>query len=245
MVSKSKTKFIKSLKIKKFRREHRKFIAEGEKNILEAINSRANIHSIYVTAEFFECYKNIFIGLETEIVDPSWLSSAGTFSTNRSGLAVMEIPSPGKPVPEKGEWVVLLESVRDPGNLGTIIRTCDWFGVKKIICSEDAAEVYNPKVVNSTMGSVFHVDVHYMELKGFLDNFPETPVYAAVLKGEDISSISSSEGGMILIGNESRGVSDDLLQGSVNKVTIKGRGKAESLNAAVATGIILDRLINV
>jgi TrmH family RNA methyltransferase len=140
------------------------------------------------------------------------------------------------------EIVLALDSIRDPGNLGTIIRIADWFGLEKIICSNDTAELYNPKVVQSTMGSLARVRLFYTELEEWLREQKGTSIYATALEGEDINTMKKITGGIILVGNEARGISPQLLDMANKKITIPKKGKAESLNVAIATGIVLSHL---
>lgn len=137
----------------------------------------------------------------------------------------------------------MLDTIQDPGNLGTIIRCADWFGVNQIICSQDCVDVFNPKVVQSTMGSICRVQVIYEDLLSFIRANSKVPIYAATLNGYDISSQPAIQTGIILIGNESKGIGAELISMANHHITIPKRGKAESLNAAVATGIILSHLL--
>ena len=131
--------------------------------------------------------------------------------------------------------------IQDPGNFGTILRTADWFGVRQLVCSTDTVDVYNPKVVQATMGSIARLAVHYMDLDPWLDE-QEVPIYAAILNGQSVYEINRSQSGILLIGNEAKGVPASLLTKKVTGITIPKIGEAESLNAAVATGILLSWL---
>ena len=137
----------------------------------------------------------------------------------------------------------MLDTIQDPGNLGTIVRCADWFGVQQIICSRDCVDLYNPKVVQSTMGSISRVQVVYEDLSTFIHDHSPIPVYAATLKGNDVSKLPTITEGIILIGNESKGIEPELLSMVSHHITIPRKGNAESLNAAVATGIILSHLV--
>ena len=139
--------------------------------------------------------------------------------------------------------VLALDNIQDPGNLGTIIRIADWFGISQVVCSEDTADVYNPKVVQATMGSIARVMVSYTSLTGWLSKQKEACIYAAVLDGQDVRTMKKPSGGILVIGNESKGISDEVLKLCNVRITIPQMGKAESLNAAVATGIILSHLV--
>jgi TrmH family RNA methyltransferase len=142
----------------------------------------------------------------------------------------------------KGKLSLVLDRIQDPGNLGTIIRTADWFGIDQIICSDDCAELYNPKVVQATMGSILRVKVFYTNLRAWLEKQNDIRIYATMLEGKDISKMSKLHEGLVLIGNESKGINEELVELANEKITIGKKGNAESLNAAVATGIILSHL---
>ena len=139
--------------------------------------------------------------------------------------------------------VVLLDGIQDPGTMGTINRIADWLGIEQIVCSTDSADPYNPKVVQATMGSIARVKIIHTDLKKWLEDMSDTQIFAAVLGGKDVSSINKISEGVIIIGNESKGISPELLKLSNIKIAIPAKGKAESLNAAIATGIILSHLI--
>ena len=138
---------------------------------------------------------------------------------------------------------LVLDAIRDPGNLGTIIRIADWFAIPQIICSLDCADVYNPKVVQATMGSIASVNVYYRDLPSWLKQPPGARIYAAMLEGKDVTKMQAIKEGLIIIGNESTGISTGLLACANEKISIPRKGKSESLNAAVATGIILSHLV--
>ena len=143
----------------------------------------------------------------------------------------------------KDNFSLMLDEIKDPGNMGTIIRTADWFGVKNIICSNECVDYYNPKVVQATMGSLCRVNIIYTELEEFINKNKAIKTYAATLSGKPLSSFNKLKEGIILIGNESKGVKENLLKLVAEQITIPKQGEAESLNAAVACGIILSHLI--
>ena len=136
-----------------------------------------------------------------------------------------------------------LDNIQDPGNMGTIIRIADWYGIDQIVCNTQSADMYNPKVIQSTMGSIARVKVFYTDLSDWLSKQKGISIYAAMLNGDDVTSMQKIKEGIIVIGNESKGISDDVLKLVSKKITIPQKGKAESLNAAVATGIILSHLL--
>jgi RNA methyltransferase, TrmH family len=137
----------------------------------------------------------------------------------------------------------VLDTIQDPGNLGTIVRTADWFGVEQIICSNDCADIYNPKVVQATMGSIARVKVFYTDLTVWLQKQEGLRIYATVLDGKDVTKMNPLHEGLIIIGNESKGIADEVLRFANERITIPKKGRAESLNAAVAVGIVLERLV--
>lgn len=243
MLSKNRLKFIKSLQIKKYRNEHRLFLVEGAKSVSEIISSDYKIHSLFLTDNFFNCSPNANIKVgEFELVKPDELSSAGTFDTNNAALAIVHMKDNQPIEPLKDKYYLMLDDVKDPGNLGTIIRIADWYGVEGIICSNNTADYYNPKVIAASMGSFSRINIFYTDLIEYLDLYPDTPVYAAALNGESVYEIQASIPGIIVMGNESKGISGEILAKSKYIINIPKIGKAESLNVGVATAVILDNL---
>jgi RNA methyltransferase, TrmH family len=248
MLGKSKIKYIQSLGQKKPRDNEGVFIAEGPKIIDELLSSgNVFIREIYGTKQWIDEYgamrhkpgrNNIAI---TEITDDE-LGKISQLTTPNQVLAIVKksaVPS----FHAKDAVTLVLDALQDPGNVGTIIRIADWFGISQIVCSRDCADVYNPKVVQSTMGSIARVHVLYTDLPSWLEAQGAIRIYAAALKGKDIATMEKIKEGIIVIGNESKGVSNEIMGLAEEKITISKKGKAESLNAAVATGIILSHLI--
>lgn len=241
MLSKQKIKLIKSLQIKKFRQEHKLFLVQGKKNIQELLASSFEIKELFLLQELVQ---ELNLKDEVcEIVSQKELDSISSIQTNSGGVALVQIPKEEKTSIQQ-DWIIMLDRVQDPGNLGTIIRIADWYGINKIICSKDSVDIYNPKVVNSTMGSFTRVDVSYSSLQDYLVT-NNSPVYAALLEGDSIYELDKKKKGVILLGNESKGVSSDLIPFVTHKVSIPRIGGAESLNVAVASGIICDNLLRV
>ena len=237
MISKNSIKYIQSLHLKKRRDEENIFVAEGPKMVSELINSTLNIRQIYATdANWLQSYKG---SLHIEQITNTELKQISSLETPNQVLAIAEKKLPATDV---APFCIMLDGIQDPGNLGTIIRIADWFGVDQIIASKDTADEYNPKVVQSTMGSIFRVNILYTDLEIFLQENPK-PVYAAMLNGKNIKEYKNLNEGYILIGNESKGIRDYLLPHVSEKITIPSHGKAESLNAGVALGIILSHVI--
>lgn len=244
MISKQQIKFIKSLAQKKYRKEHQMFVAEGAKIVEELLHSSLKIHKIFATASWFRQNPGLIKNNNKELfekITENELSQISELTTPNEVLALANMPDPVHYKDTKpADLILTLESVRDPGNLGTIIRLADWYGLDYIVCSPDCADAYNTKVVQASMGSIFRIKIIYATLISFIEN-TELPVYAAVLDGaENLHSIKNFEKGILIIGNESKGISAELANLATNKVFIPSFGKAESLNAAIATGILLD-----
>ena len=246
MLSKTTVKYIQSLSHKKFRDEEGVFIAEGPKIVAEFFKSgKLKCKAVYATRQWLDENKDLLTGIAQENiieVNETELTKISLLTTPNQVLAIFfkkenEIPG------IKNNVSLMLDGIQDPGNMGSIIRNADWFGVKNIICSHECADYYNPKVVQSTMGSLARVNIIYTDLENFLINHKEIKTFAATLDGENISSHTKIKEGIILIRNESKGVSQQLIALCNNKITITKYGKAESLNAAVACGIILSHLI--
>jgi TrmH family RNA methyltransferase len=235
LLSKSKIKLILSLRLKKFRKENGLFVIEGEKPVEEIYHSNYKIRELYfVEKPSWLLSKEIDI---TEISEAE-LKKVSSLSTPNNVLALVEIPElkfSDKIYSE--ELVLALEDIRDPGNLGTIIRTADWFGIKTIFCSKESVDCFNQKVVQSTMGSITRVSVHYVDLGIEVPKFENS--YITVLDGENLKEVEKPTSGIIIFGNESNGVSKELIELSKHKLTINKIGGAESLNVATAAAIFM------
>lgn len=243
MLTKQTVKFTKSLQIKKFRRLYNQFIIEGEKSVLEVLTSDITVHKLLVTPYFQNKYKKELIHFSDriEVAGDNELDSVGTLQTNDSAIALCEIKNVVRPKQFSSEWVLVLDNVNDPGNLGTIIRIADWYGISSIVCSEDTADVYNPKVINSSKGSFLRVNVYYEDLTDFLAN-QNIEVYGADLQGENIHKTTFPAGGILVMGNEAHGISDGVKKYITKTITIPQYGQAESLNVGIATAICCDRI---
>lgn len=246
MISKSQTKYIQSLHHKKFRDEEYAFIAEGEKVVAELL--QANVFACKQLAALpewlLENKKIIAKYTPNEVfeINEHELEKISALTTPNKVLAVFAKAKEAS-ITVAGNITLALDEIKDPGNLGTIIRIADWFGISSVVCSRNSADVYNPKVVQSTMGSLARVNVLYVDLHKWLDQQKKVKRYAATLNGTSIKDLKSIKEAIIIIGNESKGISDDVLQLANEKITIPAVGKAESLNAAVATGIILSHIV--
>lgn len=242
MLSKSKAKYIQSLGHKKFRDEEALFVAEGDKVVSEILNEvPASVKEIFAVKEWINRHAHLLNKVSFSEITPEELGRISQLTTPNQVLAVVkEIPR-REPFPASGKITLVLDGIQDPGNLGTIIRIADWFGIDQVVCSQLSADIYNPKVVQATMGSFARMPVFYTDIEEWLKK-QHTHIYAATLDGENILSMTPLREGIILIGNESKGISENLLQVANVRITIPRVGKAESLNAAVATGIILSHL---
>lgn len=245
MLSKAQIKYIQSLQHKKYRQKFGQFIAEGDKIVQELLQGGSTVKAIYATRDWLLDHRSLAESApDVEILeaDPAVLKQLSSLSTPNQALALLNIP----PAPEPllpGNISIALETIQDPGNLGTIIRIADWFGIRQIICSPDCVDVYNAKTIQASMGSFMRVPVIERDLASLLKQYPEVPAYAATLHGDNITKTKTIREGIILIGNESRGLSEGLLRLCQHHITIPRIGQAESLNAAVATGIICGRLL--
>ena len=244
MLSKSTTKYIQTLGHKKFREQDQLFIAEGPKLLNELLAaSDVYITEIYAVQEWIREYGHTLTGISVTEISARELEKISQLSTPNKVLAlVKQFPVRDLTITANG-IVLVLDTIQDPGNLGTIIRIADWFGISHLVCSEDCADRYNPKVVQSTMGSIARVNLFYTHPEEWLSRHKEIPVYATALHGGDITLMKKITTGIIIIGNESKGISPSLLNLADHKITIPKKGLAESLNAAVATGIILSHLV--
>ena len=241
MISKAQIKQLQSLKQLKFRRELGLFIAEGPKIVGELPVSDIKVEAVYALEEWVNESKGKFEYLKAEInqVNTKELERISGLSSPNKVLAVCKIPERDpEEIEAYDEMMIALDGIRDPGNLGTIIRTADWFGIRNIVCSDDCVEAYNPKVVQSSMGSIARVKVFYTDLSEYLSK-AVIPVYATVMNGESIWDTHPGKG-IYVIGNESNGIRTEVLRHASHSISIPSHeGEAESLNAAVATGIIL------
>ena len=235
MVSKNQIKLISSLHQKKQRIAHQLFIAEGIKGVQELLDASFELEHLYTTQNDFETVSN---SLKT-LVSEADLKKISALATPNTCLAVFKMPKEKQIT--TSELIVALDAVRDPGNLGTIMRLCDWFGIHQLICSKETVDIYNPKVVQATMGSIARVNVSYVDLNDFLTT-TSLPVFGTFMNGDNIYKASLPQVGIIVMGNEANGISSELEKIIKNRLTIPRFGaiqKTESLNVATATAIVL------
>jgi TrmH family RNA methyltransferase len=235
----SQKRLIKSLQIKKYRKQEQCFLVEGAKSIQELMTSDFEIVMIAGTEAFLSRIE--LKGVEAAVVSEKELEGLGEFQSNNAAIAVARI-KPNLPFTvDQDEFALVLDDIRDPGNLGTIIRTADWYGIRKLIASNETADFYSSKVITSTMGSFTRISIYYTNLEPFLKQSNQS-IYGTFLDGQSIHNTVFEKGGLIVIGNESLGISSKLDHLITNRITIPKFGEAESLNAAIATAIICDNL---
>jgi len=241
LVTRSQVKYIQSLSHKKFRDEQGEFVAEGPKIVGELLHvPGVACRQIYALKEWIAGMD--VKGLPVQEAGEADLERLSSLSTPNQVLAVFGKPS--FPAPDFNKGITLIcDGIQDPGNLGTIVRIADWFGVTGLLCSQDSADVFNAKAIQSTMGSIGRVPVIYTDPAVVMRAHPGLPVYATVLGGRNLYGLERISGGWVIIGNESKGIRSGLLELATDRITIPGAGRAESLNAAVATGIILSHLV--
>ena len=242
MLVKSQVKYIQSLSQKKFRDEEGLFVAEGPKIINDLlIAPNLSLKQLFATDEWIKSHQGTIPKDKLIEVSSSELERISSLTTPNHVLGVFT--KPRFPQLDQDHGITLmLDCLQDPGNLGSIIRCADWFGIKEMICSLDSADVFNSKVVQATMGSIARVHLIYTNLPDYLRQHKDLPVYAATLNGTSLKSMKPVKKGILLIGNESKGIDPELLKLASEQITIPGKGGAESLNAAVATGIILSHI---
>lgn len=239
MISKNEVKYIQSLYQKKTRDKEKVFIAEGPKLTGELLKAGINIKKIYAVESWAAAAVNI---QNITIVTQDELNKLSNQQTPNQVVAVVQQPV----VTTEPELVntvsLVLDGIQDPGNMGTIIRIADWFGIYQVIASTDSTDIYNPKVVQATMGSLFRVKVWYKPIEEWLQHV-SVDIYGAMLNGENVLTAPKLSEGLLVIGSEGRGIRPAILPFIKKALTIPGRGAAESLNAAVATGIILSHVL--
>ena len=229
-------KYIQSFVHKKHWDQESVFIVEGPKLVKELLESDWTIEKIYASSDWLNAQEPL--GVPTEQVDEIILERISQFKTANQVLALVKKKVANAPLNFDKELTLVLDGIQDPGNFGAIIRTADWFGVKQILVSEDNAGLYNPKVIQSTMGSFLRVHVAQYNLEAVLST-SKLPIYGAVLSGAPLSRTKMQAPCFLVIGNESKGIRPNLQPYITHPVTITSYGAAESLNAAVATGILL------
>lgn len=233
-LSKNKIKLIRSLQQKKYRDENDLFVIEGVKMCQEALQYCPNQIQLIVHTQAFE-FKAPHANIEQYVVHEKILKQCSSLKNPNHVLMLVKKIAHKK---EDGNFTIALDGVQDPGNMGTIMRLADWYGVNKIVCSNATVDCYNPKVVQATMGAILRIPIAYVDLKEYLSN-TTSPIYGALLDGENIYSKTMLPEGILLLGNEGNGISEELIPLITHPITIPKAGNAESLNVSIATGILL------
>lgn len=243
MITKNQIKYINSLQQKKFRLEHNSFVVEGAKSVIELLKSNYEIEVLFVSKIFLAENLSLlqYLPIQAEIIEIKELEKVGSFSSNNAALAIVKTKENIELLVNNDEFALILDDIRDPGNLGTIIRIADWYGITKIICSLSTVDFYNPKVINATMGSFTRISLFYTDLDSFIKN-QRVNIYGTLLDGENIHQTNFTNAGYIVIGNEANGISDEVSKLITHKITIPRFGGAESLNAGIATAVVLDNV---
>ncbi|MEZ0485017.1 RNA methyltransferase [Fibrella aquatica] len=244
MVSKSIAQFVRSLHQKKYRQQERCFLVEGAKSVQEVLSSTFEVDLLLATDAFYK--ENAPLAdrqrcrLETATADE--LTRFGTLESNNAAIAVVRMRANVPLLRAAGAWALVLDDIRDPGNLGTILRIADWYGIDTILCSDTTADVYNPKVISASKGSFTRVNWWYGDLTSVLKQ-ADAPVYGAFLDGADVHQTTfSPAGGYVVMGNEANGIGSEVTPFITQRITIPRYGDAESLNVGIATAIILDNI---
>ena len=236
MLSKNQIKLITSLKHKKYRIELQLFVAEGIKGVNEFLYSNSKLEKLFCTEDVYSSFKKF----DPQIISETELSKISGLTTPNKVLGLFKIPEVAK-IDEEG-LILMLDEISDPGNLGTIIRLCDWFGVKQLVCSNNTVDCYNQKVVQATMGSLVRIPITYCDLKEFLKQ-TQLPIYGAVMDGDNVYSTNLEQNAILVMGNESNGISEKIGQLLNTKITIPRYSETtltESLNVATASAILLN-----
>ena len=234
MLSKNKIKLITSLKQKKYRQQHQLFVAEGIKTVTELLHSNLQLHELYTTTLEI----GVSDDLKTEITEGE-LKKISFLTTPNQVLAVFKIPE-ARPI-DFNNLVLVLDNIRDPGNLGTIIRLCDWYGIKDLVCSRETVDCYNPKVVQATMGSITRVNISYVNLSETISN-KKLDIFGTFMDGKNVYQTPLTHSGILVLGNEANGISDEIASFVTSRIAIPRFGdlkQTESLNVATATAIFL------
>jgi TrmH family RNA methyltransferase len=255
VLSRNKIKYLGSLRIKKFRTRHKQFLIEGDRIIQDILQTgRAPIRQLIATEEWLSenrVLNSAIIGevIEAEVHDISRITA---LETTPSVIAVMDMPHTQLDLSEISQsWSLALDNIQDPGNVGTVIRTADWFGIQNIICSKDCADCYNPKVVQASMGAQLNVKIHYTELTEVLNMLPYDPsyiIYGTFVSGTSVYDMPATSKGLIIFGNEARGISNELFPFIRSRISIppakSNHYHIESLNVASAVAVVCALLIS-
>jgi TrmH family RNA methyltransferase len=243
MLSKSQISLLKSLQHKKERSEHGLFLVEGYKSVIEFINSPYQIEAIYHTAPLSPKVLKLSQKINISEISVTDIEKISSLKTPQEIAALVKIPAwPAlNNAKFKQKFSIVLDGIQDPGNMGTIIRTADWFGIRDIICSEDTVDAYNPKVVQASMGSLSRINIYYADLAAVLPKIG-LPIFGATLNGENIYRTDFGNEGFIVMGNEGNGLRPEIERLIGKAVSIPRTGAAESLNVAIATALFCSEI---
>lgn len=243
MLTRNEVKYVRSLQSGKFRQIHKQYVVEGVKLVAELLRGGHPIDTLYATEEFVAAHNELISNtrVNLKVISEAMLGKISGLATPHQALAVVPMSFDSYDLNHalaEGLYVAL-DALQDPGNMGTILRSADWFGVRAVFCSPATVDVYNPKVVQASMGALFRLPVYYVDLYEFFTRRQHISLYAAVMNGNNVYTCSLPRHAILLIGNESRGISSNLLPLVDERITIPRFGQAESLNAAVACSILL------
>lgn len=242
MLTKARIKLIRSLRLKKYRQQNNLFVAEGTKIVTEIVQSNWSVVQVLASEAWLQQHASLLSGLEILTVSEQQMQQLTLLSSPSSAMAVVEIPPP-VPMPDLStQWSLYLDDIRDPGNLGTIIRLADWFGWSTICLTPETVDPYNPKVIQATMGSLTRVGLHTVDPDTFWERAGGIPIWGAHMEGSSIYEAALPQAGILCIGSESHGLSPLVEKNCTDHITIPRQGQAESLNAAMATGILLSHM---
>lgn len=241
MVTKSAIKLIHSLKDKKNRQEHGLFVVEGSKTIHELLASKIVVKTLFATQQWFTLHTKLLkSNIECVVVNDNELKQLSNLVSPQDAIALAQIPQNNfSEINLQQTFSIVLDGIQDPGNMGTIIRIADWYGIENIFCSTHCADIYNPKVIQSSMGSFLRTKVFYTNIAELFEANKNVKIYGAVMNGKSVYE-THFDNGFLLVGNEGAGISDELMKFVTEPISIPKRGEAESLNAGVATAIICD-----
>lgn len=238
MLSIARNKEIRSLNQKKYRQRYGQFLVEGEKSVLELCQSQYTVSEILVTEEIFSKVGHRLVSGKVHIMRDKDIQRLGTLSNSPGILAVSNFQERQlKSMDTDKGFSLVLDGITDPGNFGTLLRIADWFGIQSVICSKDTVDLYNPKSISASMGSFTRVNVFYEDLKEVLNN-SDLPSFACTMNGKRLNEVAKVPNGFVIIGNEANGIRKEVEGLANTKITIQRIGGAESLNAAIAAGIV-------
>jgi TrmH family RNA methyltransferase len=241
MISKANTQLVKGLQDKKQRQKYGHFLVEGEKSIAELLKSKFKVRKVFALESWIRKNNSISSDIQVYSVDEKELRQISSHAAPQEALAIADIPAE-RPLDLSSGFTLALDEIQDPGNLGTIIRIADWYGIRQIICSKGCTDVYSPKCINSTMGSFLRVNVVYGDIVSLAEQSGQKLI-VSTFDGDNIHKTNLPEKGILVIGNEGHGIQQRIIDKAAYKLTIPRFGSAESLNAAVSTAILLDNLI--